>query len=225
MPRSAIAGRLLGLVVVLTVAAGSGAVIGIANAMDSTPISQPVHQQLTTAGFGEPETFQATLAVQEPPQGTTAGAPQPAGNPGAGSRTISAPAVNLMIPALAGASAGAAASGRSTVTCSRFDDPKINWLLEQVATTKAENPGLAKGADKLTAELQALLGRNLCASEAQVIINRLCADPAVVKVMNAMVNRMPFFLKPMVGNPCQADLVDVLNKVGRFVPGLSSDPS
>lgn len=223
-PGSAIAGRLLGLVVVLTVAAGSGAVIGIANAMDAAPTPQPVQEQMTTAAFGEPESFQATLAVQEPPQGT-AGAPQPAGNPGAGSRTISTPAVNLMIPALAGASAGAATSGRSTLTCSRFDDPKINWLLEQVATTRTENPALAQGADKLTAELQALLGRNLCASEAQVIINRLCADPAVVKVMNAMVNRMPFFLKPMVGNPCQADLVEVLNKVGRFVPGLSSDPS
>lgn len=223
IPGSAIAGRLLGLVVVLTVAAGSGAVIGIANAMDATP-APPVQDQLT-APSEEPELFQATLAVQEAPVNPATGAPLPAGNSGGARQNIAAPVVDLKIPALAGASAGAATSGRSAVKCSRFDDAKINWLLEQVANTKAENPALSQGADKLTAELRALLGKNLCASEAQAIIKRLCGDPAVVKVMNAMVNRMPFFLKPMVGDPCRADLVEVLNKVGRFVPGLSSDPS
>jgi hypothetical protein len=43
--------------------------------------------------------------------------------------------------------------------------------------------------------------------------------------MNQMVAQLPFFIKPMIGNPCTADLVSVLNKAGKYVPGLSSEPT
>jgi hypothetical protein len=226
--RPAIAGRVLGLVVILTLAASSGAVIGIANASDS---SQPVSSSAAAAvAEAQPETFEATLAVQEPPEASAAGAAAPAAGASkaaAKPKSTGIPVLNLNIPTTAGGGAGAGPAGSSAkaVKCARFDDPKISWLLEQVAKTRAEHPEMAAGADKLAAELRAALGKNMCASEAQQIIGQLCTDPAVVRVMNQMVSRLPFFIKPMVGDPCSADLVSVLNKVGKFVPGLSSEPS
>jgi hypothetical protein len=225
--RPAIAGRVLGLVVILTLAASSGAVIGIANASDS---SEPVSSSAAAAAVAaQPESFEASLAVQEPPEAPAAAAAAH-GGPAASAakpRSTGIPVLNLNIPTTAGGGAGAGAAGSSAkaVKCARFDDPKISWLLEQVAKTRAEHPEMAAGADKLAAELRAALGKNMCASEAQQIIGQLCTDPAVVRVMNQMVSRLPFFIKPMVGDPCSADLVSVLNKVGKFVPGLSSEPS
>lgn len=221
---SVMAGRILGLVVLLSVAASSGAVIGIANAKDTETVTAAVQAEAT------PEVAQAletTLAVAEAPAQAVA-APA-SGSAAAGTaaapkgRRVATPELVLNIPGLAGS--GGPAAGGGTVKCSRFDDAKINWLLEQVAKTKAENPSLAGGADKLMGALQGALGKNMCASEAQAMLGQLCGDGAVVRVMNAMVDRLPFFIKPVVGNPCTADLVSVLNKVGKFVPGLSSEPS
>lgn len=98
-----------------------------------------------------------------------------------------------------------------------MDDAKIHWLLEQSANTLAENPSQAAGAARVNADLRGALGKNLCASEAQVLIANTCTDPAAVTFLNTMVNRLPFYIKPMVGNPCTADLVSVLNKMGKFI--------
>ncbi len=224
VPKSRVAGRILGLMVLLTTAVGSGAVIGIANASGT---GEPASVQ-TIVAQAPPAAVETILAVAEAPAQTQA--PTPAA-PGAArvaassstGKKIVAPVLNLVIPGLAGAAGNAA--GSSAVKCSRFDDAKINWLLQQVAKTKAEHPELAAGANKMAAELQGALGKNMCASDAQVIINRLCDDPAVVKMMNQMVSQLPFFIRPMIGNPCTADLVSVLNKAGSFVPGLSSEPT
>lgn len=220
--RSTVAGRVLGLVMILTVAVGSGAVIGIANATDS---SQAAFTKVAPAAV-EPasETFEATLAVQEPPETPAPAAAASSGQAKSSGKAVGIPVLNLNIPTTAGGSATAASNGKA-VKCSRFDDPKISWLLEQVAKTRAEHPEMAAGADKLSAELRAALGKNMCATEAQEIIAQLCTDPAVVRVLNQMVSQLPFFIKPMVGNPCTADLVSVLNKAGKFVPGLSSEPT
>ncbi|MEX0789278.1 MAG: hypothetical protein WD178_00720 [Actinomycetota bacterium] len=225
LPESTLVGRILGLVVVLTTAVGSGAVIGIANASGG---DEPrIAAQVLAAQAPEPVLFEGALAVSEPPssmkaagaQVAVAGSARAAGS----GRKVAAPALNLVIPGQPGSGGGAAAG--SAVKCSRFDDAKINWMLEQIAKTKAEHPEMSAGADRMAAELRSALGRNMCASDAQVMINRLCDDPAVVRVMNQMVSQLPFFIKPMIGNPCTADLVSVLNKAGRFVPGLASEPS
>jgi hypothetical protein len=230
LPKSTVAGRIVGLALLLTTAVGSGAVIGIANASGADQ-AKVTSQVLAAAEAVEPEkNFEAVLAVSEPPARFQAqvapGAPAAAGAarskaPGKGA---AAPVLNLVIPGQAGSGEGGP-DGGSAVKCSRFDDAKINWILDQVAKTRAEHPEMAAGADRLAAELRNALGKNMCASEAQVIINRLCDDPAVVRVLNQMVSQLPFFIKPMIGNPCTADLVSVLNKAGKFVPGLSSDPS
>ena len=220
--KSILAGRMLGLVVLLTLAAGSGAAIGIANAREpqlhlAAAQNAPVPGR--TAG-----PIETDLQVSEAPE-QAPGAAAASGGPAAqsartGGKGVAAPVLNLVDPG-----AGAGHPAANTVKCSRFDDAKIHWLLEQVAKTKAEHPEMAAGADKLTAALSGALGRNMCASEAQVLVSRMCGDPAVVRVMNQMVSQLPFFIKPMVGDPCSTDLVAVLTKVGRFVPGLSSEPT
>lgn len=109
--------------------------------------------------------------------------------------------------------------------CSRLDDPKIDWLLQQVAKTKVEHPDVAVGASTIEQALLAARGKNLCAAEAQALVAQLCTDPEAVKALNRMVAGLPFFVRPSVGDPCKANLVDVMNKMGQYVPGLSSEPS
>jgi hypothetical protein len=225
LPKSTLAGRILGLVVLLTTAVSSGAVIGIANASGSN--EQRVSVQALASKAPEAENFASVLSVAEPPASMKAADAQVSVGSSSGARAsgkgVAAPVLNLVIPGQSGNGGGA--GGRNSVKCSRFDDAKINWLLEQVARTKAEHPEMAAGADRMAAELRSALGQNMCAADAQVMINRLCDDPAVVRVMNQMVAQLPFFIKPMIGNPCTADLVSVLNKAGKYVPGLSSEPT
>ena len=115
--------------------------------------------------------------------------------------------------------------GAPAAKCSRLDDPKIDWLLQQVAKTKMEHPDLAVGASTIEQALLGARGKNLCASEAQVLVAQLCTDPEAVRALNRMVAGLPFFVRPSVGDPCKANLVDVMNKMGQYVPGLSSEPS
>jgi hypothetical protein len=98
-----------------------------------------------------------------------------------------------------------------------MDDGKIYWLLDQSSKALAENPSQAAGAARVDADLRSALGKNLCASEAQALIASTCTDAAAVKFLNTMVDRLPFFIESMVGNPCTADLVAVLNKMGKFI--------
>lgn len=113
----------------------------------------------------------------------------------------------------------------AALKCSRLDDPKIDWLLQQVVRTRNEHPDIAVGATRIEQALLGARGKNLCASEAQALVAQLCTDPEVVKALNRMVAGLPFFIRPSVGDPCTANLVDVMNKMGQYVPGLSSEPS
>ena len=109
------------------------------------------------------------------------------------------------------------------VTCrakEQLNDAKINWLLGEIAKTARSHPGLGSGAGTLKTQLEALLGQNMCGSEAQAVMANLCLDPAVVKVLNQMVGQLPFFIRLRVGDPCKANLVSVMNQVGLLVPGL-----
>jgi hypothetical protein len=148
---------------------------------------------------------------------TVAAAPKPAVAPAPKPKPVAKAPV---APAPIVAPAAGPQAAQSAARCAAdqvMDDGKINWLLEQSAKTLAENPGQAAGAARVNADLRSALGKNLCAAEVKTLIAGTCTDPAAVKFLNTMVSRLPFFIKPMVGNPCTADLVAVLNKVSRFM--------
>jgi hypothetical protein len=98
------------------------------------------------------------------------------------------------------------------VVCDRLDDSKIQWLLRLVAKTRAANPETAPVADRVNAQLVGSLGKSMCASEAQSHVSAMCADPAVFDFMQKMVKELPFFVRPLVGNPCEHDLVKAAQK-------------
>jgi hypothetical protein len=150
----------------------------------------------------------APVLVVAPPKPAPAPAPKPK------------PVVKTPVAAPAPAVAPVSQVVQPAARCAAnqvMDDGKINWLLDQSAKTLAENPSQAAGAAHVNADLRSALGKNMCAAEAQALIANTCTDPAAVKFLNTMVSRLPFFIKPMVGNPCTADLVAVLNKMGKFI--------
>jgi hypothetical protein len=150
----------------------------------------------------------APVLVVAPPKPAPAPAPKP--KPVVVKAPVVAPPAPAPVPQVVQPAAGCAAN-------KQMDDAKIAWLLEQSSKTLAENPSQAAGAARVDADLRGAMGKNLCASEAQALIAGTCTDAAAVKFLNTMVNRLPFFIKPMVGNPCTADLVAVLNKMGKFI--------
>ena len=153
------------------------------------------------------------LAAAAPAPVAVVAAPKPAPKP---KPVVKAP-VTTAAPILAPAPAQVAQPAARCAADQVMDDGKIYWLLEQSSKTLAANPAQAAGAARVDADLRSALGKNLCAAEAQALIARTCTDPAAVKFLNTMVSRLPFFIKPMVGNPCTADIVAVLNKVSRFM--------
>ena len=150
----------------------------------------------------------APVLVVAPPKPAPAPAPKP--KPVVVKAPVVAPPAPAPVLQVVQPAAGCAAN-------QQMDDGKIAWLLEQSSKTLAENPSQAAGAARVDADLRGAMGKNLCASEAQALIANTCTDAAAVKFLNTMVNRLPFFIKPMVGNPCTADLVAVLNKMGKFI--------
>lgn len=151
----------------------------------------------------------APVLVVAPPKAAPAPAPKPK-QVVVKAPVAAPPPAPAPVPQVAQPAAGCAAN-------QQMDDGKIAWLLEQSSKTLAENPSQAAGAARVDADLRGAMGKNLCASEAQALIAGTCTNAAAVKFLNTMVNRLPFFIKPMVGNPCTADLVAVLNKMGKFI--------
>lgn len=150
----------------------------------------------------------APVLVVAPPKPAPAPAPKP-------KPVVKAPVV---APALAPAPVPQVVQPAARCAANQvMDDGKIYWLLDQSAKALAENPAQAAGAARVDADLRSALGKNLCAAEAQALIAGTCTDPAAVKFLNTMVSRLPFFIEAMVGNPCTADLVAVLNKMGKFI--------
>lgn len=144
-------------------------------------------------------------------------APKPVVVPKAAPKAVAVKAPVSAPPPVAPAPVAAVPPAPACSADQRMDDAKISWLLQQSAATLAENPSQAAGAARVNADLRGAMGKNLCASEAQKLIASTCTDPAAVKFLNTMVNRLPFFIKPMVGNPCTANLVAVLNKMGKYI--------
>ncbi len=123
----------------------------------------------------------------------------------------------------AGSAAGAAGGAGTSMApgaldtagsanCARLDDAKIQWLLNLVAKAKSSNPDQAGVAAGVERQLNAALGKNMCAEEAQIYIGNMCADPAVKNFMGLMVKELPFFVRPLVGDPCKQDLVAAAEK-------------
>jgi hypothetical protein len=118
-----------------------------------------------------------------------------------------APALSVNVPG-----AGATAAASNANCGAQLDDAKINWLLNLVAKAKASNPDQAATADRIAGQLRSAMGQNMCAEQAQVHISNMCADKGTKEFMALMVKELPFFIRPMVGDPCKHDLVAAANK-------------
>jgi hypothetical protein len=206
---SAPAKKLLGLLIVLLVSGGSGAVVGAANATQSgTPMPPEPESTRYRLALESPLPFMAAgLIVQEaaPPALTKA----PPAHTVVTRRIIRSRAKNA---ARTAAPLNAPPISAQAVVCDRLDDAKISWLLELVAKTRASHPELGGVATRVEQELRAAIGRNMCAQEAQVHLGVMCQDAAVMSFMKQMVRELPFYVRPLVGDPCNADLVAAANR-------------
>lgn len=215
MPLKSVAGKTaLNIAVsvsLLIVGLGGGAALGILKGPASAAAAVPGAASVT--GFTEADSFEAAgLTVEEAPPApevrkttvrrvVTQAAPRVAtSQSGSGSQlTVSVP--------------GAGSAGGSNANCgARLDDRKINWLLNLVAKAKDANPDQAAVADRVAGQLRSAMGQNMCPEEAQVHISNMCADSTTKKFMALMVKELPFFVRPMVGDPCKHDLVEAANK-------------
>jgi hypothetical protein len=201
--------RILAGLMVLATGGGGGAVLGIID--DGTGFAQ-TSSSAALAAAELPERFDiGALVVQESPQpqqqDLTAPAapvvrrvvkvrsPKPAGGRTAAAATITMPS---------------AASG--SATCDRLNDRMVEWLRRLVAKTRDANPGTEAIASQLDGQLAGALGKNLCVDEAQAYFTAMCADGMVRDFMHKMVKELPFFVRPLVGDPCTHDLVEMAQK-------------
>ena len=99
-----------------------------------------------------------------------------------------------------------------SASCDRLNDRMIEWTRRLAAKTRDANPGTEAVAARVDAHLAGGLGTNMCAAEAQQHLSAFCGDPAVFDFMQKMVKELPFFVRPLVGDPCKHDLVRVAQK-------------
>jgi len=225
--------KLAALVIAVSTGGGAVAFVAAGNAAPPPPLS--------IAGISAAVAIpSATPALPSPAAGSASALPPSTRLPAIKSTIAPSPRVTSKVtskvtpnpPVVPAAVAAVAAVAKSVsspsqaavaVTCrakEQLNDAEINWLLGEIAKTAGSHPELASGAGTLKTQLEALLGRNMCGSEAQTVMANLCMDPAVFKVLNRMVGQLPFFIRFLVGDPCKANLVSVMNQVGLLVPGL-----
>ncbi len=195
----------------LMVGIGGGAALGLLKGPTAASASAPSSAPVITEGPAG-DFVAAGLTVQEAPPAAAArktivrkvvtqAAPKAAvARPGGGQLSASAP----------GSAGGGAVSNANCGA--KLDDAKINWLLNLVAKAKAANPDQAAIADRVAGQLRSAIGKNMCAEEAQIHIEGMCADKGTKEFMALMVKELPFFIRPMVGDPCKHDLVAAANK-------------
>ncbi len=213
MPVKSVAGRAaLNIAVsvsLLIVGIGGGAALGLMKGPASASAAVPAPSTVTT--FNPADQFVAAgLEVSEPPPAAavkktvrrvvTQAAPRTGGTSSAGS------SLSIAVPGTADVSGSQGDCGAA------LDDRKINWLLNLVAKAKDANPDQAAVADRVAGQLRSALGKNMCAEEAQVHIEGMCADRGTKEFMALMVKELPFFVRPLVGDPCKHDLVAAANK-------------
>ena len=213
MPVKSVAGKAaLNIAVsvsLLIVGIGGGAALGLIKGPASASASVPRPLPVTTS------TRQTTSLPPDSRYLSPAGVnPQedgpPGGHPGCSE--------DRRPTSSAGASLSIAVPGTADVPVPKgncgaaLDDRKINWLLNLVAKAKDANPDEAAVADRVAGQLRSALGKNMCAEEAQVHIEGMCADRGTKEFMALMVKELPFFVRPLVGDPCKHDLVAAANK-------------
>ena len=206
-------------ITVLTVGIFGGAAVGLVKGSSSPAAAAQVADTTNhIAGFTPVEQFAADLTVSE--------APAPAAAVNATVKTVRKVVRQSSAAAAAKASAGvsvpavgapkvADAAAGPQVAChsnKRLDDRKVNWLINLAAKAADANPDQASVAANVDQQLRGALGRNMCAEEAQIHISNMCADAQIKKYMGLMVKELPFFVRPMVGDPCSHDLVAAANK-------------
>jgi hypothetical protein len=214
--------KLVALVIAASTGGGAVAFVAAGSAAPPPPLSIAGN----SAAVAIPS---ATPALPSPAAGSASALPRSTKLPAIKSTIAPSPKVTPKAPVVPAAVAVVAKSVSSprqaavAVTCrakEQLNDAKINWLLGEIAKTASKHPELSSGVATVKTQLEALLGRNMCGSEAQAVIANLCLDPAVVKLLNQMVGQLPFFIRPLVHDPCKTNLVDVMNQVGFLVPGL-----
>ncbi|MEX2586834.1 MAG: hypothetical protein WD602_02425 [Actinomycetota bacterium] len=202
-----VVGRFAIIAALLMAGIGTGAVIGSVQAAQLALEAEEPHS--TLAGVGDPDPVRiGGLEIEDSgrdqvdPQSTQAASPKATAKKPASGTAPAPSSPNAVYTPVYGQAPPATA-----VNCDRLDDKKIYWLLDLVAKTKAANPDQAAVADHIDAKLRAQLGQNICAEEAQIYIGAMCNDPGVRNFMHLMVKELPFFVRPMVGDPCAQDLV------------------
>lgn len=195
----------------LIVGIGGGAALGLLKGPASAAAALPSAADNASAVAPGDEFAAAGLTVQEAPAAPAAVRKvvrKVVAQPSTSAAVTGGAATNLSVNV-----PGTAAAGASGADCgARLDDKKINWLLNLVAKAKAANPDDAATADRIAGQLRSAMGRNMCAEEAQVHISNMCADKGTKEFMALMVKELPFFVRPMVGDPCKHDLVAAANK-------------
>lgn len=196
----------------LMVGIGGGAALGLLKGPSAASAAVPTGTAVVAQAPAE-DFVAAGLTVQEAPPAAparkttvrrvvTQAAPRTTAAQSAGGGQLS-----INVPGTAGAAAV------SNANCgAKLDDAKINWLLDLVAKAKASNPDQAAVADRVAGQLRSAMGKNMCAEEAQLHISNMCADSGTKQFMALMVKELPFFVRPMVGDPCKQDLVAAANK-------------
>lgn len=196
----------------LMVGIGGGAALGLLKGPSAASAAVPTGTAVVAQAPAE-DFVAAGLTVQEAPPAAAArkttvrrvvaqAAPKTTAAQSAGGAHLS-----INVPGTAGAAAV------SNANCgAKLDDAKINWLLDLVAKAKASNPDQAAVADRVAGQLRSAMGKNMCAEEAQLHISNMCADSGTKQFMALMVKELPFFVRPMVGDPCTQDLVAAADK-------------
>lgn len=201
--------KLVAAITVLATGGSGGALLGIVSEHPSV-----AKQAASSPQLREAHAEIGSLEVTESPQPSVAQpAPAPAQTPVQKrvKRVQSAPSLTttagtgsvtgLQVPTFTGSS-----------DCDRLTDRMIEWTRRLVAKTRDANPGSDAIAARVDAHLAGGLGANVCAAEAQRHLSNFCSDPAVFDFMQKMVNELPFFVRPLVGDPCKHDLVKVAQK-------------
>jgi hypothetical protein len=191
---------------------GGGAALGLLKGPASAAAAVPPGPGAAVEVPGD-EFVAAGLTVQEAPEAPAAVRKvvrKVVAQPSAGRAVTSggAPLLSVNVPG-----SPAASTVASNANCgAKLDDAKINWLLNLVGKAKASNPDQAATADRIAGQLRSAMGKNMCAEEAQVHISNMCADKGTKEFMALMVKELPFFVRPLVGDPCKHDLVEAANR-------------
>lgn len=206
--------KLSGLSLVMGMAVAGGALMGTVSAAEFRVAAVPGGQlPAGAAGAAAPElpsNFEASgVVVSEPPpppvtpaRQVVSVAPKVVRPAASGARLLEASIPSLSLPKLPVVNAA----------CETLDDAKIYWLLDLAAKARASNPETAPVAARVEQQLKDALGKNMCAAEAQRYVSAMCADPATYDFMQKMVKELPFYVRPLVGDPCKQDLVAAANK-------------